>query len=462
MEISEAVKTNHLHLSRTAAELLEFIRKNPVYFDRGELSEVEVPAFMTGYDYPIQAWPTFVGGATLADLKRATMELPDLGFSIFERIFENDPVRICDYYQLHSPMVTSLYLLGPDTIPSAMVRTDMICNAKGFRCLEINMSSLLGGWHIPYYERALRQTKLLQHFQEEAGIEFVSINPIATLFTHMVEDTLKRGLGKEGRLDIAVITPGLEDEDTRSFFKKLYASVLREMDIGLEGEVEIRLYEDGFHERDGRLFCGDQQVHAILVYNADEPPRVITRLMRNGKVSVYNNAVTDLLGDKRNLALLSQNQDSRIFSARERDLIRNCIPWSRELKPGKTEYEGEVVRLPDFLLSHRERFVIKKGESLGGADVYIGKFLGATYWERRVREAMEMGGWMVQEFEESSAYLYQRGESGCCVQDVIWGMYKFGDRYGGGFLRMMPKDEGDGVINAARGAEEGLIFEVYD
>ena len=32
--------------------------------------------------------------------------------------------------------------------------------------------------------------------------------------------------------------------------------------------------------------------------------------------------------------------------------------------------------------------------------------------------------------------------------------------YGGGFLRMMPRGAGDGVINSARGASESLVFEV--
>lgn len=460
MEISETVRANHLQLSSIAVDLLDFIKKNPVYYERCELSEVEVPAFMTGYDYPIQAWPTFVGGATLADLKRATLGLPELGFSIFERIFENDSKRICDYYNLASPMVTSLYLLEPSSIFSAMARTDFVFNAKGFRCLEINMSSLLGGWHIPFYEKALRQTSLLIHFQRESGIELVSVNPIQTLFTHMVEDSLERGQGRDGRLNIAVVTPGMEDEDTRFFFKKLYARVLEEMDLGLVGEVEVRTFEDGFHEKKGQLFCGEQCIHAILVYTSHEPPRVVMRLMRTGKISVYNNPVTDLLGNKRNLALLSQHQDSAVFNEEERALIRNHIPWSRELVEGRTEFEGERIRFPDYLLSQRERFVIKKGESLGGADVYIGKFLGRSFWESRLKDALGSGDWMVQEYEESLPYLYQRGQYGCCVQDVIWGMFKLGKRYGGGFLRMMPKDEGDGVINAARGAEEGLIFEV--
>ena len=43
--------------------------------------------------------------------------------------------------------------------------------------------------------------------------------------------------------------------------------------------------------------------------------------------------------------------------------------------------------------------------------------------------------------------------------DVIWGLFVFGDHYGGGFTRLIPRGV-TGVINAARGALEGVLFEV--
>jgi hypothetical protein len=66
----------------------------------------------------------------------------------------------------------------------------------------------------------------------------------------------------------------------------------------------------------------------------------------------------------------------------------------------------------------------------------------------------------VQEHVESRPYLYQLGEQGSAVHDVIWGLFCFGNLYGGAFLRMLPKGSGDGVINSARGATEGILLEV--
>jgi hypothetical protein len=65
---------------------------------------------------------------------------------------------------------------------------------------------------------------------------------------------------------------------------------------------------------------------------------------------------------------------------------------------------------------------------------------------------------VVQDYVESLPYLYQCGEQGCAEHDLVWGFFAFGDVYGGGFLRMMPKG-GSGVVNAAQGASEGVIME---
>jgi hypothetical protein len=56
-------------------------------------------------------------------------------------------------------------------------------------------------------------------------------------------------------------------------------------------------------------------------------------------------------------------------------------------------------------------------------------------------------------------YLYQCGEHGCDVHDVIWGPFYFGETYGGTILRMQPR-KWDGPVNLSRQATEGIIFDV--
>jgi hypothetical protein len=91
----------------------------------------------------------------------------------------------------------------------------------------------------------------------------------------------------------------------------------------------------------------------------------------------------------------------------------------------------------------------------------VGRYLEPDAWEARVREAVEEGGWIVQERVESKPYFYPPQPGAAPVpHSVIWGLFCTGSRYGGGFLRMLPEGAGEGIVNSVRGASEGAILEI--
>jgi hypothetical protein len=65
----------------------------------------------------------------------------------------------------------------------------------------------------------------------------------------------------------------------------------------------------------------------------------------------------------------------------------------------------------------------------------------------------------VQEIAESLPYLYQSGDYGCSIHDMVWGPFVFGERYGGVVLRMQPAAAG-GPVNLNLSASEGIVLEV--
>jgi hypothetical protein len=95
--------------------------------------------------------------------------------------------------------------------------------------------------------------------------------------------------------------------------------------------------------------------------------------------------------------------------------------------------------------------------------VIVGLRTAPEDWRVQVTQAFAEGRWLVQEYLESRPYLFQQGDRGVAIHDLVWGMFCFGATYGGGFVRMVPRDRNrTGVINSARGADEGIIFEVKD
>jgi hypothetical protein len=103
--------------------------------------------------------------------------------------------------------------------------------------------------------------------------------------------------------------------------------------------------------------------------------------------------------------------------------------------------------------------VLKKAGGHGGSGVVLGRFAAPERWREALATALREGDWVVQETLESLPYLYQSGDYGCSIHDVIWGPFVFGNRYGGVVLRMQPAAAG-GPVNLTLHATEGIVLEV--
>lgn len=177
---------------------------------------------------------------------------------------------------------------------------------------------------------------------------------------------------------------------------------------------------------------------------------------------LYNGPVTQLLSNKLTQALLSENENTGVFSRQESQWIKTYIPWTRRIVPGKINFADGTFHLEDLLYTHREQLVIKPVREMGGKDVSVGKFTPAPQWEEVVNRALgdKTGNWIAQEYIEPAVHLYQYGNQGCAEHQVIWGIFIFGTAYGGGSLRLIPYENTNGVINTRQGATKTIIFEV--
>jgi uncharacterized circularly permuted ATP-grasp superfamily protein len=168
------------------------------------------------------------------------------------------------------------------------------------------------------------------------------------------------------------------------------------------------------------------------------------------------------MSNKLNLALLSENKDSDIFTSEERKAINKYIPWTRKVVPGDTTYGTKKVKLEDFMLSRREQLVLKPSEGLGGQGVYVGRYTLPHQWKQLVEKAITEHKWVVQEYIQSQPYLYQTSENGCAEHHAVWGLFIFDSHYAGGFVRILPEKNTQGVINSSQGAEESILLEVEE
>jgi hypothetical protein len=463
--IPQEAKTLHRHLSQPAAALLDLAEVEPECRRRPDLSR-DLPDWIAVYTVPIQSWPTILEGRKLAEIRRGALSVPRLIKSIPARIFGNDAASIARFYGIADQGLIRSILAQPDGLSMALSRGDYVDTPSGFKCLEVNLSACLGGWQIRFFASRLLERPWLQELLR--GVPAAFVDPLAALFTHLVDNALRSPLASEGEVNIAFLLPAdlmaHSHPSFRAFLADEYASFLTERHPSLGGNLLFSTY-DRLRREDGRVFLGDARLHAAIdfhdpFFDSHIDP-VLYEGFKAGELHLYNSPAACLLSDKRNIALLSEHEGSDLFSEQERADIRAYIPWSRLARPGWTDFQGERVELPSFVVAARERLVLKQGRSGRGHAVHVGRSTPPEEWEKLVARVFAAGDWIVQEMQDSLPYWYQAGESGTGPHDAVWGLFAYGDLYGGGYMRVLPPGN-TGIVNTAHGAAEGLILEIEE
>jgi hypothetical protein len=460
MELSTEVKARHAVLSPLQVQFLEFIERHPEGLLRASYRAIEnLDIFMR---FPMQAWPLFLDEAWLRQITRANAALYHLVRAVPSRIFAQDPDRLAEFYGIDRSLAgqAAAALVATDGAQGALARGDFIDSPRGFLCVELNMLSNLGGWGSAVWAERYLRVPVIRRFLEECGGRVAARDTLYTLLCFLVGEALRCGLAEGGELNLCFLLASRAQlapmwaEYVRRRFREARAAC----GGPAAGEVVLSLGDDLVMDSRGLTQRG-KRIHAVVEIVDGQIPEAVFRAQVEGVAHVYNGSMGRVLSDKLNLALLSQYQDSDLFSFEERNAIAAHVPWTRRIAAELTDWNGERVYLPDLLLRERERLVVKIGFSKGGHGVYVGRCTPQPLWETAVARALEEGTWVVQEHLECSPYLFQGPGDGCCLHDVVWGIFVCGDTYGGGFLRMVPQGQA-GVINAAQGATEGILFEV--
>ncbi|HEU4556789.1 MAG TPA: hypothetical protein VFS20_03030 [Longimicrobium sp.] len=458
-QIPADARAAHRWLSPAAERFLEHLLDHPdqaaqlVGFEKG------LPDWMTPHDI---TWPTLVDARRVAEMERATVGVCKLIKAIPTVVFGGNLGAIAAFYG-SDPIVLAAAFSVRKYTNSIVARCDFIDTPGGLMCCEVNMAANLGGWHHGFWRERYLRHPVLMDFCAREGISPGGHDVLVTFCEHMIDDALDSGVIKEGgELNVAMPVNEPVTESARRAADEVYAELLRRTGRGVTGHLWLcspKAEELTFRGMD--VYMGERRVHVFYEFSPVPPPLQVLRSQVVGRIRVYNGALMRILVDKRNLALLSENEGLEAWGEEDRALIRDHIPWTRLVGPRTTTWRGAEVQFPGFLLDHRDDVVLKRGLGLGGADVHVGRYLAPDAWEARVREAVEEGGWIVQEWVESKPYFYPPQPGAAPVpHTVIWGLFCTGSRYGGGCLRMLPQGAGGGVVNGTHGAYEGAILEI--
>jgi hypothetical protein len=462
-QIAPEVQAAHRQLSPAAERFLEHLLDHPDQAAQLEGFEKEVPGWMLTYPFTRINWPTLVDARRLAEMERATEGVCKLIKDIPRVVFAGDLNAMAAFYGYEDPGVLEILFSVPNSMDSTVARCDFIDTPGGLMCCEVNMAANLGGWpHVFWRERYLRHPVIMDFCARE-GVTPVIRDVMATLCEHMIDDALNTGvIQKGGELNVVMALDGPPTEGARSYSAEVYAELLRRTGRGVTGHLWLShapAEELTFRGMD--VYRGGRRVHAFYTYTIQPLPNRLLWAQVAGRIRIYNGLLTRMWLDKRNLALLSENEGLEAWTEEDRELIRDHIPWTRLVSPCTTTWRGTEVRFPGFLLDHRDEMVLKRGQGFAGNDVHVGRYLAPDVWEARVREAVEEGEWIVQEWVDSKPYIYPPQPGAAPVpHTVIWGLFCTGWRYAGGWVRVLPQGAGEGIVNSARGANEAAILEI--
>jgi len=461
MSDSEEWRATHRSLSEVDLRFREIARSSPELLARDSFRGLEGNKDLLKYN--LQPWPTLIGRQKLEAFKRVSLRVADLLASVPQRLLGNDPARIAEFYQLGSPVVAEILFSRPSGLETLVSRGDFIDTADDFKCIEFNFTPNLGGWETPILIGLHLAVPATAAVLRELDIEARYTDTMLEFFLLILDHLESRGLTREGELTFAFIGRNhLQPVAVTSGTDYLNAEIVRALSAAKRGDLQAKAVICSYNElvttREG-VFYGARRVHAILEFCDELTPTPVYRSFKAGQLVLVNGPLEPILSTKRNVALLSQFANSDVFSAEERAFVQKHVPWTRLALPGAVEFEGERCSLEDLLRARQERFVLKDATSSGGKGVLLGRFTPKDQWRKAIDTALANGRWVVQEHWESLPYLYQSGDYGCSIHDVIWGPFVFAGTYGGAILRMQPKANG-GAVNLSLHATEGILLEI--
>lgn len=463
MEIPGKVYTAHRRLSMCSAQYLDYAKNNPESRKRGNfnrlLNDKRFQYFRS------QPWPTFINPKTKKKMAEASVKVFNLIKSIPCRLFDYDAGQISRCYRF-SESESRFILMGvnDDTIQGILGRGDFIVSPSGqLKCIEFNAHGNIGGWELDQLEPLYLDTPVISGFLNRYRVKLHKNKLYSILLEHIQErarEYFNCDDNDEINLVVAVSNSGKPGKVRKEYpLEKIWNRIWRK--TAANGSVffcdlkELRVIEN-------KVMFKNKRVHSLIELFKGRIPLLFMNALKEGELLIYNGPVALIMSNKLNLALLSKHQNSPGFSPEEKEIIKEYIPWTRKITAGETFYKNETVRLEDFIVSNREQLVIKPAVGYGGFNIHVGMEASPGEWKQLVDQALFEESWVVQEYVPSSSFLYQSGEESCTEHHAVWGLFVFGTRYAGGFVRLLPAKGNQGIINSHQGAEESIILEVEE
>ena len=337
----------------------------------------------------------------------------------------------------------------------AVARADLYRDLEGFRLLELNVTSALGGFENADINRAMLQHPLLDSFAADRELSYV--DTLACIVRSMEEQCdLPPGRPCVGLVDWP------ESYKTYAPRLRLLASLLRPM-----GFDALPCHVGELRQSGGALVLGERRLDIVFRFflieeietEADlELVRPILDCSARGSVSVFSRLDAELYGNKGSLALLSEELPQT------GDPARDFLPWTRFVRRSSSDLDGKHIDLLKWATERREELLLKPTLLHGGRGISCGWTASPEAWAQQLRE-VEGGAYVLQQRVRPRPELFPSADPSDDPLSIFlnWGVFLFSnsalaiDGFGGCIVRGVA-DPHVGVISMGTGAQVGCCL----
>ena len=383
--VSEAVALYHElladeELARTSLALLdEGLERAKLMFGGRRLSPYLRPHFVSEEDFArVQNICETVWGA-IEKVKDAAVNdeslLDELGLTEIER----ELVKIDPGYRAVSPTA----------------RLDSFLTKEAYSFVELNGESPAG---IAYGDAAFEIFASLPVMKEFAKTYKVRRFEGRPLMLKLLLDCYEEFLGRrpDRAPQIAIVDlKGMPTQKEFELFREYFEA---------QGYPSIIAAPEELEFSGGRLRAGNFAIDIVykrLLVNeylqimASQP--ALLDAYRARAICMVNSFRSKIIHKKALFAVLTDARYSSLFSEDEKSMISRHVPWTRKVRRGKSDYQGEEIDLLEFIAARRDRLVLKPNDDYGGHGIYIGWNTDEIAWDEAMHNALANGDYLVQE-----------------------------------------------------------------
>ncbi|MBV1855003.1 circularly permuted type 2 ATP-grasp protein [Catellatospora tritici] len=418
----------------------------------------DFPDFMTyGSDRNFNR-PFFLDAAQHAQIRADLAAMFTLMCSLPDRLFGGNIRALAD--ATDTPALQAEAILRTATAdPVRIGRADLYQEQSGFRMLEYNLTSGLGGWHGTLLNRVMLHDDRLREFVAE---EFLGYgDSLRGLVDTMLATSLPKDAPSRPFVAVTDWPTSFPIEEQRMH---TMASLMGAMGVDAQachmGQLEYR---------QGGVYLAGRRVDVIYrMYLLDhllEGPQP-TELLRPLLAAVETGAVglcapfdIELYGNKACMALLSDERHRGAFEPDELELVERMLPWTRQVRRERVRAGGEEVDLVDYVLANRRELILKPNCAYDGHGVTAGWTVDDQEWADLVKAALD-GSYIVQRrvVPVRERVVDPTAPGGYTHAILNWGIFVGVSSGDAGAYVKGTTDHDAGVVSVDRGARFGCVF----